>query len=151
MQQGSCSGPSFNVKHKYTSLELIGISENLPSQKTQLGWCDSDHQLAEARHFEEIPSSYKGYGASDILGRGLQRLERRRALSSTLVSLTFGRKWLENWFRLSLVVSSTERRLSSSSTASTKWETPPGFSNCTSRCIRISASPPKYFNGPSSR
>ncbi|CAE7725645.1 RE2 [Symbiodinium sp. CCMP2592] len=38
---------SFNVKDKYTSLELMGISENLQSQGTILNWCDSDHQLAD--------------------------------------------------------------------------------------------------------
>eukprot|EP00439_Symbiodinium_sp_Y106_P041779 s2152_g5.t1 len=38
---------SFNVKDKYTSLELMGISDNLKLQATELGWCDSDHQLAD--------------------------------------------------------------------------------------------------------
>ena len=38
---------SFNVKDKYTSLELTGISDNLKLQATELGWCDSDHQLAD--------------------------------------------------------------------------------------------------------
>ncbi|CAE7706187.1 GIP [Symbiodinium sp. CCMP2456] len=38
---------SFNVKDKYPSLELMGISENLRNQKTVLCWCDSDHQLAD--------------------------------------------------------------------------------------------------------
>ncbi|CAE7448471.1 GIP [Symbiodinium sp. CCMP2592] len=38
---------SFNVKDKYTSLELMGINENLRQQKTALAWCDSDHQLAD--------------------------------------------------------------------------------------------------------
>ena len=38
---------AFNVKDKYTSLELMGISENLLAQKTILSWCDSDHQLAD--------------------------------------------------------------------------------------------------------
>ncbi|CAE7470265.1 unnamed protein product [Symbiodinium sp. CCMP2592] len=38
---------SFNVKDKYTSLELMGISENIQNQGTILNWCDSDHQLAD--------------------------------------------------------------------------------------------------------
>ena len=38
---------SFNVKYKYTSLELMGINENLRNQKTELCWCDSDHQVAD--------------------------------------------------------------------------------------------------------
>ena len=38
---------SFNVKDKYTSLELMGVSDNLKLQATELGWCDSDHQLAD--------------------------------------------------------------------------------------------------------
>ena len=38
---------SFNMKDKYTSLELMGISENLRNQGTVLSWRDSDHQLAD--------------------------------------------------------------------------------------------------------
>ena len=79
---------AFNVKDKYTSLELMRVSENLAAQQTHLNWCDSDHQLADG-----LTKASKQDALKKFLSSGVWRLrhpgafmsaKRRRALESSL-------------------------------------------------------------------
>ena len=77
---------SFNMKDKYTSLELMGISENLRNQGTVLSWRDSDHQLADGltKATKQDPQEVLAAGTLETeTSRCLMSAKRRRALDAT--------------------------------------------------------------------
>ena len=53
---------SYNVKEKYTALEVLAMVKHFEKQKTVLRWCNSDQQLADKircpRQAEEIPDDW---------------------------------------------------------------------------------------------
>ena len=47
LEKGDIASSAYSLKDKYTALELQSLSQRLTRLKTNLQWCDSDHQAAD--------------------------------------------------------------------------------------------------------
>ncbi|CAE7247758.1 RE1, partial [Symbiodinium sp. CCMP2592] len=84
--KGADFSSGFNLRDKYSALDLMGVADQLKAQGTLLEWCDSDHQLADG-----LTKSSKQDSLRKFLTQGSWRLRlpgafmsarRRRALES---------------------------------------------------------------------
>ncbi|CAE7443334.1 RE1 [Symbiodinium sp. CCMP2592] len=90
--KGADFSSGFNLRDKYSALDLMGVSDQLKAQGTLLEWCDSDHQLADG-----LTKSSKQDSLRKFLTQGTWRLRlpgafmsarRRRALENEQATVT---------------------------------------------------------------
>ena len=86
LMKGADFSSGFNLRDKYSALDLMGVADQLKAQGTLLEWCDSDHQLADG-----LTKGSKQDSLKKFLTQGVWRLRlpgafmsarRRRALQN---------------------------------------------------------------------